>query len=551
MPSASVPPPAEAIHDEGVIDPDVWIGVVCWLVIGFSVVQILLFSFGRDQSIYAMVADTLLSGGMPYRDAWDFKPPGIFVVYALAQAIFGKTMLAPRLLEVAGLLLSILAFQYLAKTFFGDRRIGLIGGALAALIHAQLEFWHTGQPETFGGYLTIAALVLTVADVPRRRAWMAWAGVGVLFGMAFLLKPPLGGGAIVCAAYLARREHARTGRTLSGLLPFVTAGAASALPIVACGLWFKARGAWDALSWTMFQFTPGYTKLGWTSKSAPEMFYWGLEELFFRFSALVAFGCIAAAVQRPRHLREREGLFLILGVVSVHLAGIAMQGKFFQYHYAATLPLVAFIGGLGLYKLWRRCLGAGLGGVLAFFAFVIVATSMRIAVRDLGSFWDRSLLRLGYLTRTGSVHSREVLDRELYRVADYDLDENRAIALELARRVPEDAPVFVWGFEPGIYWLADRKPASRYIYDVAQRVSWDRERARRELMADLNARPPAAIVVQHGDRFTWVTGDDFDSAQALAGYAPLRDLIDTRYALATSVGDFDLYLPLDETTPGQ
>ena len=36
-----------------------------------------------------------------------------------------------------------------------------------------------------------------------------------------------------------------------------------------------------------------------------------------------------------------------------------MQGKFFAYHYSATLPLVAFLAGLGLYKLWRRCLMGG------------------------------------------------------------------------------------------------------------------------------------------------------------------------------------------------
>src|SRR5262245_36577179 len=46
---------------------------VCVLGIAFLCVQILMFGFGRDQGIYAMVADRLLRGKMPYRDAWDFK----------------------------------------------------------------------------------------------------------------------------------------------------------------------------------------------------------------------------------------------------------------------------------------------------------------------------------------------------------------------------------------------------------------------------------------------------------------------------------------------
>lgn len=541
MPSTSVPPPAEAIQPERVVDPDGWLVVVSWTVIALSAAQILLFSFGRDQGIYATVADGILRGQMPYRDVWDFKPPGIFLVYALAQALFGKTMLAPRLLEVAGLIGMIVGFMRLSETFFGVKRVGLVGGAVAALIHAQLEFWHSGQPETFGGFLTVWALVLTTSEGKRSRKLLRWAAIGALFGCAFLLKPPLGGGALACAAYLARDAWNQDGKWQAVVLPFVMLALGSLVPIAACGLWFKARGAWDALYWTLFEFTPGYTKLGWNNRSAPEMFYWGLEELFFRFSALAALGFIAAIVIVPMHENERRGSFLILGVLAIHLAGIAMQGKFFQYHYAASLPLLALLGGLGLYKLWRRTLAAGASGVLAFVAFVGVAISMRIAVRDLGSFWDRATLRTGYLLRMGPIHSRELLDKELYRVADYNLDASRQVALEVQRRTPPGSKVFIWGFEPGVYWMADRAASTRYIYDVPQRVSWGRERARKELIAELSANPPALFVTQRGDRFSWVTGDEYDSAEALLHFPELQRIVDADFRLVTTIEDFDVY----------
>ncbi|MFO0661794.1 MAG: hypothetical protein U0165_18475 [Polyangiaceae bacterium] len=44
--------------------------------------QLCLFQYGRDQGIYAVVADAMRQGLAPYRDAWDFKPPGIFLIYA-------------------------------------------------------------------------------------------------------------------------------------------------------------------------------------------------------------------------------------------------------------------------------------------------------------------------------------------------------------------------------------------------------------------------------------------------------------------------------------
>lgn len=541
MPSASVPPPAEAIQPDRVVDPDGWLVITSWVVIALSAAQILLLSFGRDQGIYATVADGILRGQMPYRDVWDFKPPGIYVVYALAQALFGKTMLAPRLLEVAGLIGMIFGFMRLSEVFFGVKRVGVVGGAVAALIHAQLEFWHTAQPETFGGFLTVWALVLTAAEGKRSRRLWRWLAIGALFGCAFLLKPPLGGGAIVCALFLSRDEWAREGKWQAAVLPFAVIAVGSLFPIAACGLWFKMRGAWDALSWTLFEFTPGYTKLGWTNRSAPEMFYWGTEELFFRFSALAAAGFIAAIVIRPMHESERRGLFLLLGVIAIHLAGIALQGKFFQYHYAATLPLLALLGGLGLYKLWRRTLGTGATGVVAFMAFVMVATSMRIAVRDLGSFWDRAVLRTGYLLRMGPINSRELLDKELYRVADYNLDADRQVALEVQRRTAPGTKIFVWGFEPGIYWMSDRQASTRYIYDVPQRVSWGRERARAELIAELKQNPPALFITQRGDRFTWVTGDDYDSAEALVHFPELLRIVSDDFELAVTIEDFDVY----------
>ncbi len=551
MPSTSVPPPAadavDALPRQRVADPDFWLSVLAWLTIALSCLQILLMSFGRDQSIYAVIGSGVLHGKMPYRDLWDFKPPGIYLVYALAQAVFGRSMLAPRLLEVAGLLGMVVAFRSLAGTFFGLQRIGIIAGALAALIHAQLGFWHTGQPEAFGGFLTAYALVLTVGDYSRHRAWIAWAGMGALFGYAFLLKPPLGGGALVCAAYLVQREYRRTGSRLSALWPLVITGLGSLVPIGLVLLWFKLRGAWPALYWTFVDFTPGYTRLGWHGHDAAGLFYFGLEQAFFHFSALAAFGVIAAIVIRPLHTREREGLFLLLGIISVHVAGIAMQGKFFQYHYSATLPLVAFIAGLGIYKLWRRCLPGGAGGIIAFASFLVVTVVMRTAVGDLpGSFWWRSMVRMEYLLGKTSYSSRELLDRELYYVADFNLDADRRVGMDIAQNTPKNAYIYVWGFEPAIYWIAQRKPSSRFIYDVPQRVKWQRQYARDQLMQDLRRHPPDVIVVQRNDAFKWVTGDDLDSEKALDKFPALRKLIEDQYRSSRKIEDFTLYERADD-----
>jgi hypothetical protein len=544
MPSApSIPPPAATaavLLRERVKDPDRWIEAGSWALVAFCCIQILLFSFGRDQSIYAVVGDGVLHGKMPYRDLWDFKPPGIFLVYALAQSLFGKNMLAPRLLEVAGLCGMVFAFRKLGERLLEQPRAGLVGGALAALVLTELEFWHSGQPETFGGFAIAYALVITTGDHGKRRH-LGWVAVGLLFGAAFVLKPPLAGGALVCAAYLARQRWHATGRVRDAAVPVLAVGLSSLVPIVACALWFWAKGAWPALAWTEFQFTPGYSSIGWTS-SATSAYYQGLEETLTRFSALNLFGFIAAITMLPLHSREREAVWLVIGVVAVNVAGIAMQHKYFQYHYGATLPLMAFVAGIGLYKIWRRCLAGGAGGMVAFLSFCVIAVSMRESTRDLTpGFWQRSAMRMHYLLHTGRIATREDLDRELYAVSDYSLDADRQVAEAITRRTADGAPVFVWGFEPAIYWLSGRTPASRYIYDVAQRAQWERGRARQELMEDLRRTPPEVIVVQRNDSFYMVTGDSLDSAAALWQFPELARLVEQEYRFVSEVADFDLY----------
>src|SRR5215471_12940122 len=56
--------------------------------------------YGWDQGCFSFVADTILHGGIPYRDAWDFKGPLTFYVFAALQFVFGTQMWAIRLLDL-------------------------------------------------------------------------------------------------------------------------------------------------------------------------------------------------------------------------------------------------------------------------------------------------------------------------------------------------------------------------------------------------------------------------------------------------------------------
>lgn len=513
--------------------------------IAYLFVQILLYGFGRDQGIYAVVADAVLRGEMPYRDAWDFKPPGIFLVYALARGLFGHHPWSIRLVEVLGLASMLVAFARFSRRFFGDARIGVVGGALAVLVHAQLEFWHTAQPESFGAIATAWAILLSTvpSDAPARRRFACWVGAGALYGFAALLKPPLGGGAIVSSLFAAWSMR-RAGRApLACLAPIGVMAAASITVVAACALWFLVRGAWPDLYQTLFLFTPHYTQLSWSDGSTlPGAIYLAIEEWFVTYSSASFAGLLLLFALPPIADREREGMLHVLGVVLVQLVGVALQGKYFPYHYGASLPLGGLLAGLGAWKAWRRLRPLGLAGVLLFALGAWGAMKARSATRDTETdYLDRCQKRIAWLLGPRTQASRDALDGRLYSVADVNHAANREVGELLAARTRPDERVFVWGFEPVIYDTARRLPASRYVYDVPQRVAWDKERSRAILLSDLRASRPAAIVVEHRDVFPSVTGDAIDSADTLRGFPDFERLLEDEYTPGAVVEDFDVY----------
>ena len=168
---------------------------------------------------------------MPYRDAWDIKPPGIFLIYAAARALFGGAQIGIRILEVAGLALMCWGMVRLAARLWHEPRIGFVAAVLALIAHARLDFWSTAQPETFGGMLTIAGLLCAVPHGDRAASPYRLFLCGALFSAAGLLKPPLVGGAAVVALYLLNKDGSKS-RESAARVTALSAGVI--VPVVVC-----------------------------------------------------------------------------------------------------------------------------------------------------------------------------------------------------------------------------------------------------------------------------------------------------------------------------
>jgi hypothetical protein len=525
------------------------LAILAWFWVVGVAVLLTTFSFGRDQSIYATVGQGMLSGQVPYRDLWDFKPPGIFVVFALAEGLFGHSMAAPRLLEALGLLLMAAAMASLSKRWFGGVLPGLLGAVIAATVHLQLDFWHSGQPESFGGMLTIFALwCATKPTAPHR--WVLWWGLaGAMLAAATLMKPPLGGSALVLAAYLARQHLGTTRKwAIRGL---VGLGLGGVLVGLVCLLWFWAKGGLPALVWTLKDYVPGYSALGWQGEHhALEMFYYALVEAVTRFSAWIAFGFTLLFLLPRQSAHEPEPILLLIGCAVVQLTGVAMQAKFFQYHYGATIPLLGLAAGLGWYKGYCLAWAKRPWPLVGLVALAGACLLMRKPVRDVpGTVLERSWVRVQFLLRRPAFDTRQKLDAELTRAADYDLASNYRVATWVTQHTKPTESVLVWGFEPSIYWFSGRRPATRFIYNVAQRSPWQTSISQRLFIDEVVERRPQVVIVQRNDVFPGVTGFPTDSAADLPKFVALDRYVSDNYAFAATIDDFDLYVRKLDRTP--
>jgi hypothetical protein len=149
-----------------------------------------IFSFfpsvlNHDESTYIVISDTILAGHLYQVDFIDTKPVGIFAVYALAQLVLGKSIIAIRLL--AAIVLGCTAFfLYRAKLSVGGKKeVAFAAGFIYIFLNSLFKHWGLSpNTETFFNLFTAAALWMFFIQNGR----LKYFAVGLILGMGFIIK---------------------------------------------------------------------------------------------------------------------------------------------------------------------------------------------------------------------------------------------------------------------------------------------------------------------------------------------------------------------------
>jgi 4-amino-4-deoxy-L-arabinose transferase-like glycosyltransferase len=429
----------------------------------------------RDEGEYAYIAQRMLAGDMPYRDAFDQKPPAIFFVYLGTLALLGESVEAIRVAmhlwtAATGLLLFALVHS--------------LAGGLAAGFALLVFAISTTDPalHSTAANTEIFMLLPMVASVGCLLRGLAtggtrwWLACGFLAAAACWFKQVGVTNALFVVAFavveLARRSEASAKRIARDLGFLALGGIAASAPIV---LYFVARGAWQPFLDSVFLHNLAYSRALPLDVGISTLLY-ALGQQLPGFAAVWLLTLVA--LLRPG-LAGWRSWALLAGWLVACLAGVSFGLRFRSHYFVQGLPPLAALAGIALgsaaaWVLARPRAAAAWGGLAAL---LLVAAAPPVAAA-----W--STLRAG---------SPEAIARKIYGFNPFPE------AVEIAKYIrhtstPEDT-VYIVGSEPEILFYAGRRSATRYIFFYPLTESYEDVLERQQGVVDeVRASRPLYVV---------------------------------------------------------
>jgi hypothetical protein len=483
---------------------------------------------GADQGLYAYAGERILAGGLPYRDAWDQKPPAIHLTYALMRAIVPRDAAVP----AADLLIAAIVAVLLWR--LGGAIAGEGVGAWAAIAFLFLSnpaFNRLGgvsvraQCETFmAGAVTAAFLCLARSRDERTRPNLVAAGA--LFGLAFAFK--YNAAAYALAGVFALFLWNRLTRDAA-----VALAAGFALPVLAFALWFGAGHALTDLYDATIVYNVRYSGETYQGPLHALTYLLTFPIQHARVDALWLVGGAGCAVLLPAAWWGRDRL-VVVGWVAAACLTIAINGsRDLPQYFVQAAPALALAAASAGCLVFRRA------SVLTFVIAAVIAVGVW-RVNDfsklLDNTWTDARFAFGRMSR--EEHLARYGDRATRKYSALAMEELATFMRE--HTAPNDS-VYVFGFSSAAYVRADRMSASRFFWSRPVIVGFNDGKPGygvAGLLDELRRRGPALVALQQRD---WYPDVD-DSAHFFMATPPLASWLRASYAPAPGPEGFDLWM---------
>lgn len=481
--------------------------------------------FDYDQGTFAYGGSALLHGERPYLDFWDIKPPNIFYTYATAFSVFGESVRAIRVFDYLNALLTIALLFLLAMRLWKNTPWRLISAVMASLAFVLQYYifghWNTAQAETYSLPLMLFAMLMAQpnrAQSEVRGLFMRALLAGAAIGVSFYFKFPNALFLIVIAAtFWVHSGHER--RLHFAAMLALIVGFASAVGIQS--LYLALNGELEPL-WTITtSSTANYVSSNYSGSFgifANLRTSFQAVDLLWMVIGILGWGYWASD-QHPRAKHTRSVftslMILLLGCLVAYLV-VQSGNKGYTYHYAVLLPWADLLIGAGIGHTARllasldklpRGNNAALV-VVAMFVLSYVWTSrgpLGERASEFSAMWSGKTPPNGYIANDTLANYVE------------------------AHTKPTDR-IFIFGFEPYVYWKTGRRPATKYLNTIHFKPTTVPLAERDALVTTLVSNPPELFLVEMGDRYTSQGNTNEDSRTVIRQrYPELERLLADRY----------------------
>lgn len=282
---------------------------------------------GADEDLYGYIGYAWSRGDLPYRDAYENKPPGVFLVWALVFQFAGGSALVGRGLGVVAACATAWLLGSMAMRFWGSRW-GMLAGVLYLGAVAGPQFGYPfADTEIFGIFFSVAALALVWPHQGSLTA-LRVLSAGALYGTALMFKPVFAIEAAIGLALVLLTAPSWPRRL--GLA--VVLGCGAALPVLAWVVYAQQIGLLEEFVRVAFGSLGTRDPVG-----RIKAFYAAQEKLFQpAFILLAVLALTSAATAARNQQRLAAGLFGVW-VVLVFTA-IAIPGSFWGHQFKQLLP---------------------------------------------------------------------------------------------------------------------------------------------------------------------------------------------------------------------
>lgn len=424
------------------------------------VASALLTPVSNDAGAYLTQADGILAGKLPYRDTFDHKTPGTYVLFAAILAVTDRSLVAVQWVQALSIAVTAALSALLAWRLWN-----VLAGALAALLLLYGGAAYAGAhltTEAWVGLCTAGALLVLLRWPTARLSTKDWLAAGGLVGLAALFKQT---GILTLAAFgLWAWLTADSSKVVLHRWLWLLAGCA--LPLAVTAGIFAIQGAlpdlWRDAVWVNATAYP--------RQSLAILLRGNLTNL--RAFPLLAVGLFAGLLFHPPSLRRhgpRQAETLLWLTLASGL--LPLLHRYYGHYLLQPLPPAAILAGTGLATTWQRLTSrpkwvrAIALAALAILAFVDVPR------------WP------SYLTYTKRL-----------------VEQQRQAAAIVQDLTTADEPILAVSAAPQFYFLSHRPPATRWLYLYPVNYSQEREEMLTALIANQSIK---AIVVDDSNPVPW------------------------------------------------